>query len=473
MKIIKLFSIITILCCCFFVSLLHGQWEADVRLSLGSENAYTVFNHQHGIAASGDTVYAVWFDGRHGWPNAEIYYRRSLDGGQNWEAETRLTDDAVYSGYPSIAVAGQTLHLSYFSSENDDDNIHYMRSTDAGVTWGPDTQLTNNPVMQQIPAVAATASTVHIIYHDERHGNWEIYYLRSTDGGDTWDPEVRLTDDSGWSNNAGIVVRGQYVHVVWSDDRASSTDFDLYYKYSSDNGSTWSADTRLTFTFNSGGPSLARSGQNLFIAFQSERDGNTENFFKRSTDNGATWEPDVQLTDDPSLRQVPAIAAANSNIHIVWQDYRSSLLPEIYYKRSTDNGTTWDVDLRLTVDSLRSIWPDVAVGDSVIHVLWCDDRPGMYQIYYKRNPTGNPHGVVEYSIPHIQKPRSLVITPNPFTLLASAQGREQESFILYDICGKKISVNKGYEIGRDCAPGVYFVTSVSNRDERVRIIKIK
>ncbi len=451
---------------------LFAQWEPDVRLSLADFNAYTVFNHQHGIAASGDTVHAVWFDGRHGWPNAEIYYRRSLDGGQNWEAETRLTNDAIYSGYPSIALVGQTIHLAYFSSENDDDNIHYMRSTDAGVTWGADTELTNNPVMQQIPAVAATASTVHIIYHDERHGNWEIYYLRSTDGGNTWDPEMRLTDDSGWSNNAGIVVRGQYVHVVWSDDRASVTDFDIYYKYSSDNGSTWSADIRLTFTYNSGGPSLDRSGQNLFIVFQSERDGNTENFFKRSTDNGATWEPDVQLTNDPALRQVPAIAAGGSNVHLVWQDYRSSLLPEIYYKRSTDAGVTWDADLRLTIDSLRSIWPDVAVGDSVVHVLWCDDRPGMYNIFYKRNPTGNPYGIAEnYSLAPVKNRSALTVYPNPFRNHAQVIGHESEILAVYDISGKKIGEYLGDRVGKDLLPGVYFICTA--KGEQGKFIKSK
>jgi len=472
MKIDKLF-IVLVLFSCLFVPVLHAQWEADVRLSLGSENAYTSFNHQHGLATNGDTVHAVWFDARHGWPNAEIYYRRSFDGGENWEAEVRLTDDTHYSGYPSIAVSGQNVHVVYFDSYNDDDNIHYMHSIDGGTTWTPDTQLTTNVLMQDLPAIAVWDSLVHIVYHDEQNGNWEVYYLRSTDSGVTWDPEVRLTNDSGWSNNAGIVVQGQYVHVTWSDDRASITHFDIYYKRSSDHGLTWEPDTRLTFSLNSGAPSLAMSGQDLYISFQSERDGNTEMFFKRSTNNGVDWLPDVQLTNDPALRQMPAIAAANGNVHIVWQDYQSSVLPEIFYKRSTDQGVTWDTDLRLTNDSLRSFWPGVAVSDSVVHVLWCDDRPGVYQIYYKRNPTGNPYAVAEYSTPHLEKHRSLIITPNPFTLHATAIGRESESFIIYDICGQRVCTVRGNEIGKDCAAGVYFVESISNRNDIARIVKTK
>jgi hypothetical protein len=470
---------VTIPLCVFIITIVgfipvYAQWEPDVRLSNGTYHAYTSFNHQHSIATRGDTVHAVWFDGRHGWPNAEIYYRRSLDKGETWGSEMRLTDDTNWSGNPSLAVAGETVHIVYFESFDEDSDIHYMRSTDGGVTWSPDTQLTTNTSMQDFPSIAVQDSIVHIVFHDEKDGNWEVYYLRSTDNGITWDPEKRLTIDPDWSNNANILVRDQLVHVVWSDDRVSSTHFDIYYKRSTDHGSTWGADTRLTFTLDSGTPGLAMSGTNLFIAFQSERDGNTEMFFKRSTNNGIDWLPDVQLTDDPALRQIPAIAAADSNIHIVWQDYRSTALPEIYYKRSTDLGQTWQTDLRLTNDSLRSIWPGVAVGDSAVHVIWTDDRPGIYQIFYKRDPTGNPHGISEIAS-HVDIGSRLVLiaAPNPFVSYTTLRGHEQDMFTVYDATGTYAGSCRGDRIAEFLPKGVYFAQSIKHRGTIARIVKIK
>jgi hypothetical protein len=444
-----------------------------VRLSLGSDNAYTSFNHQHGIAATSDTVHAVWFDARHGWPNAEIYYRRSLDGGATWEAESKLTDDAIYSGYPSIAADGATLHVVYFSSENEDDNIHYLRSTDAGATWAPDAELTSSALMQDFPSVAAAGSNVHVIYHDEQNGNWEVYYRRSTDAGTTWDPEVRLTNDPGWSNNSGILVSGQDVHVIWSDDRASTAHFDIYYKRSTDNGTTWSADARLTNTFDSGAPSPAMSGQNIYVGFQSERDGNTEMFFKRSTNSGADWLADVQLTDDPAMRQLPAIAASGFNVHMVWQDHRASTLPEIYYKRSTDLGATWEPDMRLTNDPLRSIWTGVTTGDSIVHVLWCDDRPGLYNVYYKRNTNGNPTGTMDRPRVADCMVRRFAVLPNPFRHYGQVVGCDSDSafFAIHDIAGRRISQCRGGRIGQDLTPGVYFLVRVSD-GRTARFVKI-
>ena len=451
-----------------------AQWEPDVQLSNGTYHAYTSFNHQHSMQTCGDTVHAVWFDGRHGWPNAEIYYRRSLDNGITWGPETRLTDDVNWSGYPSLAVVGETLHIAYFESFDEDSDIHYMHSFDGGDTWSPDTQLTTSVVMQDFPSIAAQDSMVHIVFHDEKDGNWEVYYLRSTDHGNTWDPEVRLTNDPNWSNNSNVQVRDQLVHVVWSDDRVSITDFDIYYKRSTDHGSTWGPDTRITFSLDSGAPSLAMCGSNLYIAFQSERDGNTEMFFKQSTNSGIDWLPDVQLTNDPALRQIPAIAAADSNVHIVWQDYRSTVLPEIYYKRSTDLGQTWETDVRLTDDSLRSIWAEIAVGDSVVHVIWSDDRPGLYQIFYKRNPTGNPHGSMEFSDHNtVQKEAILHAAPNPFSTFTSIKNHEKNLFKLYDVNGTCRGICAGNRIGEFLPPGVYFARSVTDAKKIARIIKIE
>lgn len=455
-------------------SSIYAQWEPDVQLNNGTYHAYTSFNHQHGIVTYGDTVHAIWFDGRHGWPNAELYYRRSLDRGETWGSEMRLTDDTNWSGYPSLAVVGEILHVAYFESVEDSSDIHYMHSLDGGDTWSPDTQLTTSAPMQDFPSVAAQDSMVHIVFHDEKDGNWEVYYLRSTDNGITWDPEVRLTIDPDWSNNANVLVHDQLVHVVWSDDRASTTHFDIYYKRSTDYGSTWGSDTRLTFTLDSGAPSLAMSGSNLYIAFQSERDGNTEMFFKHSTNNGIDWLPDVQLTDNPELRQIPAIAAADSNIHIVWQDYRTTLLPEIYYKRSTDLGQTWEADVRLTDDSLRSIWPGITTGDSVVHVLWTDDRPGIYQIFYKRNPTGNPHGIKEIAGHRSVYMKSVLhAIPNPFVSFTTIPGYENDLFTVYDINGMYRGLYHGARIAEFLPSGVYFVQNKNNNGSIARIVKIE
>lgn len=97
--------------------------------------------------------------------------------------------------------------------------------------------------------IALAGDTVHVVWHDERDGNREIYYKRSIDNGATWPAspaeDVRLTNATRQSEFPAIAVSGSNVYVVWQDPRSSANN-DIYYIYSGDNGTTWSNDTNLT-----------------------------------------------------------------------------------------------------------------------------------------------------------------------------------------------------------------------------------
>ncbi len=80
-------------------------------------------------------------------------------------------------------------------------------------------------------------------------------------------------------------------------------------------------------------------------------------------------------------------------MHTVWVDDRDGD-NEVYYKRSTNGGISWEADTRLTNNSTNSQYPSVAVSGSAVHVVWNDDRDGNVEIYYKRDPTGNQVGII-------------------------------------------------------------------------------
>ena len=87
---------------------------------------------------------------------------------------------------------------------------------------------------------------------------------------------------------------------------------------------------------------------------------------------------------------------------------------EIYYNRSTDAGTTWETDTRLTNATGSSYYPSVSVSGLLVHVVWMDIRDGNYEIYYKRNPNGNPTGITNINT---ETPKEFKLEqnyPNPF-----------------------------------------------------------
>ncbi|MBI3928735.1 MAG: exo-alpha-sialidase [Armatimonadetes bacterium] len=97
--------------------------------------------------------------------------------------------------------------------------IYYRRSEDRGATWGPALRLTISPGVSHRPSVCVDGNDVHIVWWDARDGNDEVYYKRSTDGGNTWGPDLRLTRAAGDSQHPTVAVSGGAVHVLWHDTR--------------------------------------------------------------------------------------------------------------------------------------------------------------------------------------------------------------------------------------------------------------
>jgi hypothetical protein len=460
-----------------FVPSLYSQWESDLRLTFNNAASLTSYNNAHCIATGpGGLLHLVWYDNREG--NNKIFYKRSTDDGITWSPDERLIDERGIGVRPSIAATDTVVHVVWMDDRNSNWEIYYKHSTDRGLTWSPDTRLTNDPNVSEYPSIAVSGTSVHVVWDDYRDDpQGEIYYKRSTDNGLTWDTvDNRLTRASGYSLVPSVSVTNSFVHVVWHDYRDNN--FEIYYKRSTNGGLTWGADTRLTFTpFSSGNPSISAQDTNVQLVFGSFRTGTWYIYHKQSEDTGLTWSPDKLISWDSLFAndcQYPSLSVSGKNVHVVWMEYWGgrSGNQEIEYDHSTDGGVTWGWDTRLTNDTMLSENPFISVVDSVVHVVWQDNRDGNYEIYYKRNPTGNS-GVEGNGIPSPVSLPPFHVSPNPFTSFSRIPGHETERFALYDIAGRRVGTYQGNRIGGDVAPGVYFLRREGDSEKPLRIVKVR
>jgi hypothetical protein len=84
----------------------------------------------------------------------------------------------------------------------------------------------------------------------------DVYFVRSTDRGESWSAPVRINDDPGtaawqWFGTMSASPDGR-IDAVWLDTRDNPGSFSssLYYAYSPDNGQSWSQNERLSDAFN-------------------------------------------------------------------------------------------------------------------------------------------------------------------------------------------------------------------------------
>jgi len=359
-------------------SILYAEppgWIDDTRLTNNSMGSSLP-----AIATGSDGIHIVWGDSRDG--NWEIYYKMSTDGGNSWTTDMRLTNNSEESDSPVIATDSNGIHVVWCDQRDGNWEIYYKGSSNGGKSWTTDIRLTNTSSMSRIPVIATDSDGILVVWMEERDGNWEIYYKMSNDGGNTWTTDKRLTSGSGYSGLPAIATDSDGTHVVWMDGRDGNRE--IYYKKSSDGGNTWTSDKRLTNnSARSGSPAIVTDNNGIHVVWEDDRHGNNEIYYKRSSDGGNSWAGDLRLTNASGDSICPAIATDSDGIHVVWMDTRDGNT-EIYYKKSIDGGNTWTGDIRLTNASGDSICPAIVTDSDGIHVVWMDTRDGNWEIYYKK-----------------------------------------------------------------------------------------
>lgn len=211
--------------------------------------------------------------------------------------------------------------------------------------------------------------------------------------------------------NPTIALDGKgTIYAVWPTTYAnlpSNPATALHLSKSTDRGKTWTTSIVAPFDYrNRGsfpGPRLAWSAKggangSLHLVVECTSRPEVSSYidicYRRSTDGGATWTaPKVLNDDDPAQMRahvIPEVAIApNGRVDVAWWDTRDDpgiYSNDVYYASSTDNGTSWGKNIRVTdrtIDRRIGVWgfnfdmsapPGLASTDAFAMLAWDDTR---------------------------------------------------------------------------------------------------
>lgn len=204
---------------------------------------------------------------------ATIQVSYSRNGGLTFSSPTTISVSGANQGsVPAVGPNGE-VYVAWLDFVSN--SIRIARSTDGGVTFTtrnvqsvvripsplPNTRFRTNsfPTLAVDPA----NGNVYIAWADNRNGNADILFTRSTDGGLTWTSPLRVNDDATTRAQffPWMTVSNAIISLAFYDRRDDPADHDhhLYYARSSDGGVSLEPNTRVSdFSIN---PDINFQGQ--------------------------------------------------------------------------------------------------------------------------------------------------------------------------------------------------------------------
>jgi hypothetical protein len=444
------------------------RWLPEKRLTSAREPSRTSFNFARSIAAAGGGVSIVWYRDENG--VSQVFAKRSADGGATWRPDTRLSGGDKGSEHPAVAVSGRHVYVVWHDFRNGHPDVYLRRSADRGATWGPERLLTPGARDGAHPSLAASGTHVRVVWGSRRTGAGEVYTRGSADRGATWSAERRISTIPSESWVATVELEGRNAYVGWVDYRDANEE--EYLRRSTDGGVTWGPAIRMTTDgADSWAPSIAVSGRDVYFCWFDRRDAGVtdaavertlddatalvglevdpaprrdpgvyylprftarlqekrraieaaapawirsggdagrlestlrtferrlrqwtfgwEIYYRRSTDGGGTWGPATRLTRTPGLSMRPSVAVSGRNVHVVWFEGLGGTT-QAYYRHSSTAGAAWDPARRLSAEASNtlsdSVHPSVAAAGRSVYVAWYGGGDGPTQIYFRRAP---------------------------------------------------------------------------------------
>ena len=298
-------------------------------------------------------VYVVWLDDRDG--DQDIYISRSLSSGivMGFAASVKINDDETRK--PGIDEFGDPEYIEPRAFQ-----------THPIVVWGKN-------------------GNINVAWQDYRKSQADIYFSKSIDGGKTFLRNVKVTDEFGSAGQlypSMAIGPDNVIHLAWHDHRKGNAD--IFYANSTDDGQSFSQNVKITddttdaHQFN---PSLTvDQNGHIFIAWHDLRNsGQADIYFGKSIDGGQTFAPNIQVSDDPSkaFQFHPSIQITHTGIiGIVWEDKRRGNF-DIFFSSSHDDGKTFTKNTRINDDagSTNQLFPSLAVAElDHFLVMWTDQR---------------------------------------------------------------------------------------------------
>ncbi|MEA2453646.1 MAG: hypothetical protein QOG04_2356 [Actinomycetota bacterium] len=269
--------------------------------------------------------------------NKQSYFHLSHDGGETWEhekVEGDTTDTRNYTFEGGDCDVEFDQGGTMYSGDTWLGDLSIGHSQDGGESWSGTAISTTGLIVDRPWLVGGPEGTLHVTYQDlQCCMPSSIWYLRSTDYGNTFTPAVPVAQAGPggaftWQGNFAVSPDQKDLYLVYSrrqgaavgslDDQGPET---LWVAASHDAGQTWTSHevTSMPVPMSYLYPSIAMDRKGwLHVVFSSMREKDRPIWYALSKDNAETWTKPIPVTTGAAGYSPWIDTDSAGNAAIVW-----------------------------------------------------------------------------------------------------------------------------------------------------------
>jgi len=349
----------------FSLFLLSAVTKAQVTFqpTYNLSNSPSATSDYHSVYSSDMFYYVVWQN------NGEIMFKMSSNWGETWSTTSPVSNTPNTCGWPVI-VAGSPSQLFVFYhtiAGGGNYEIIFQRSTNGGSSWSP-MQKISGTASAITPQVVLVGYTLHVVWEERPNNNYEIYYSRYSILNNTWSEIQNISNTATTSRWVQIQADGQDIYCAWIETTTFPLS-DIYFTRSSDGGNTWSTPANITNDARPQNRICMKNTYNgkIYIASDDIITFNfNEIYLMSSPDHGQTWTTPSNITNNAGNSNTPWIEVFGDLIFFTWSDNSHSAPAfdnsDTFFKVSYDGGVTWMDSLNLSNNPETSSRPRICYG---------------------------------------------------------------------------------------------------------------
>jgi hypothetical protein len=353
-----------------------GAAPTEIRDTLGPIEVHGESPPKLAYAPNGSLI-AVYIVGKEipgqRFPLSALRVVTSSDDGKTWTAPVTVTDGDVFGSHSFHALhaaADGSLYVAWLGKPD-----------------GPDSSVAPAKNVAKVKSVAAKSAD-----HDMAnmpgmsgmggmHSASASWITRSTDGGKTWSPRVRVDMGeacpccrTGLATSKDGTLYMSWRHVFPGNIR------DIVVARSNDHGATWKEPVRVhtdDWKFDAcphAGPAIATDDNGtLHVTWWTGKEGSAGVYYAQSTDGGKTFSPAIPLGVAQYSRpaHVQMSLASNNRVVVTWDDGTKEV-PQVVVRVSHDGGAHFSDPSVLSSAQRAATFPVIGIAGDSLSIAWSE-----------------------------------------------------------------------------------------------------